>query len=319
MQNKNRMDLSYKLNINNQIRLKSNAKINLALDVVCKRADGYHDLNMIMQTLLLHDDIYMKKIDANKIKIITNLSYLPVDNKNLVYRAIEVMQQQFDLPGGIFVEMTKNIPVSAGLGGGSANCAAALVGMRKLYNLSITNKELCEIGMKLGADVPFLIMQGTALAQGIGERLTKLTPHPYVHVLLAKPNFNVSTPSVFGGIDIAKLPDNAEKLDQMMKNIKVRDVAGVATLFFNDLEQVTEAKYPIITDIKKMMIEYGAMNALMSGSGPTVFGYFKSKAQAIACHKALRTKGIKEVILTGTYNRRLYNKYSYQRGRYKWK
>lgn len=301
------------------MRLKSNAKINLALDVDHKRADGYHELNMVMQTLLLHDQIYMKKIEAEKIKIITNLSYLPVDQKNLVYRAIEVMQKTFDLPGGLFVEMYKQVPVSAGLGGGSANCAAALVGMRKLYDLDLSNRELCEIGAKLGADVPFLIMQGTALATGIGERLTRLTPHPYVHVLLAKPGFSVSTPSVFGSLDLNNLPSNGDKLNAMLGRIKARDLMGISQLFFNDLEQVTQERHPIIKEIKATMLQHGALNALMSGSGPTVFGYYRSKYQALKAYRVLRDKGIHDVILTGTYNRKTFSKYPYQRGRHKWK
>ena len=303
----------------NFVKLKSNAKVNLALDVAYKRNDGYHELNMVMQTLLLHDNMYMKKIDAKKIKIITNLSYLPVDNKNLVYRAIETMQKKFDLPGGVFVEIEKNIPVSAGLGGGSANCAAALVGIRKLYGLNITNRELCEIGATLGADVPFLIMQGTAFASGIGEKLTKLNPHPFVYVLLAKPNFNVSTPSVFGGLDLEALPNNDEKLEKMLDAIKTKDVQGIAKLFFNDLETVTQSRHPIIGEIKSAMIQAGALNAMMSGSGPTVFGYFKNKKDAMSCFRQLRQRGIRDVILTGTYNRKAYNKYPYQRGRYRWK
>jgi len=294
----------------NYINLKANAKINLALDVVCKRDDGYHDLSMIMQTLKLHDNILIKKSNRFKLKLITNLGWLPVDERNLVYKAISLIQQNYNVPCGVIVEIKKNIPVSAGLGGGSADCAAALIGMRRLFNLLIPNSELLQMAKTLGADVPYCLMQGTVLAQGIGDKLTKLENHPHVYVLLAKPNISVSTVGVFKSLDLQSI-DKRPNIDNMIKNIQLGNLVGITNNFCNVLENVTEVNFPIIKDIKSIMYHHGALGALMSGSGPTVFGYFENKSDAVATIKYLKLnkKSVREVYLTGIFNRA-------RRGRY---
>jgi len=285
------------------INLKANAKINLALDVINKREDGYHNLRMIMQTLRLHDEVFMKKISSSKLEIRTNIKQLPTDEKNLVYQAVDLIQRNYDV-GGVYVEITKNIPIAAGLAGGSADCAAALVGMKKLFNLRISNDELLDIGKSLGADVPYCIVQGTALAEGIGEKLTELPSHPSVLVLVVKPNISVSTASVFESLNfnnIEKRPD----IDKMIKDIENGDINSISSGFCNVLETVTETKYPIIQDIKKVMYNNNSIGALMSGSGPTVFGYFKTKEDACCAIKEIKLnmQGVKEIYLTGIFNR----------------
>lgn len=294
----------------NHINLKANAKINLALDVLGKREDGYHDMKMVMQTLKLHDTIFIKKFNKHKIKLVTNIKWLPVDEKNLVYKAIHLIQKNYNVNSGVFVEITKNIPVSAGLAGGSADCAAALIGMRRLFDLLIPNSELLEIAKSLGADVPYCLMQGTALAQGIGEKLIKISPHPPVYVVLAKPNISVSTASVFKSLDLSTLVVRPD-IDRMIKNIEAGNIEGICNGFCNVLETVTENNYPIIKNIKNIMIEKGAMGALMSGSGPTVFGYFKDKSDAYSAIRNIRLnlKNVKEIYLTGIFNRTRRGKY----------
>lgn len=290
----------------NFVTLRANAKINLALQVVGKRPDGYHDLRMVMQTLLLHDTLFIKKIDSDrKIKLVSNVSWLPTDNRNLVYRAIELLQETHNLPGGVFVEIGKHIPVAAGLGGGSADCAATLIGMRRLYNLNLSMAELRHIGKGLGADIPYLLTQGTALAEGIGERITRLTPHPFTYVLLAKPKFSVSTKAVFSRVHMEQIPDNSRKLTHMLRAIDSQSLHHITKNTFNDLEAITASRYPVIYDIKQAMVDHGATTAMMSGSGPTVFGYFRNKQQAHSAARYLKSQGIRDLYLTGIFNRKV--------------
>lgn len=287
------------------ISLRANAKINLALQVVGKRDDGYHDLRMIMQTLLLYDSIFIRKIDSTKrITMKTNVPWLPTDGRNLVYRAIDLIQKNYNTPGSIYAEIEKNIPVSAGLGGGSADCAAALIGMRRLYNINLSMTELRQIGKELGADIPYLLTQGTALVQGIGDDITRISPHPFIHVLLAKPKFNVSTKIVFSKVDISKIANNGYKIDKIIRAIENKNLNQVGRNLFNDLERVTSERHPIILDIKKVMLEHGAIGAIMSGSGPTVFGYYRTQKHAINAAKYLRSQGIRDLYLTGIFNRK---------------
>lgn len=291
----------------NYITLKANAKINLALNIINKREDGYHNLQTIMQTLLLHDNIFIKKIETPIIKITSNLPWLPVDERNLVYKAISVFRRNYNIKEGIYVELMKNIPVSAGLGGGSADCAATLIGMRRLFNVKLSINEMMQIGKQLGADVPYLISQGTSLAKGIGDELTALPPHPFVYVLLAKPKFSVSTSTAFKRIHNYPFVDKSVKINTITLALAKKDIHTVAKNLFNDLEVVTATRYPVVNQIKEIMLLNGSIGALMSGSGPTVFGYFLNKRQAISASKSLRsTVGIKEVILTGIFNRKKY-------------
>lgn len=264
-----------------QIGLKAYAKVNLGLDVLRKREDGYHEVRMIMQSVKLYDKLTMKKISKDEIILHTNLGYLPNNDKNLVYKAIQLMKDEYGLKQGVKAELDKRIPVAAGMAGGSTDAAAALVGMNQLFHLKLTRERLMELGARLGADVPYCVMRGTALSEGIGEILTPLDPMPSCWILIAKPGINVSTRFVYENLEADKLTYHPD-IDGMMEAIKRGELKGITDRLSNVLETVTEKKYPIISQIKQTMVDNGAMNSLMSGSGPTVFGIFDDKNKAFA-------------------------------------
>ncbi len=285
-----------------QIRLNARGKINITLDVIRKREDGYHDLSMIMQTVNLCDNIVISTTDTGNIEMTSNYSWLPCDERNLVYRAAALMKEKYNIKEGLKINLDKNIPVAAGMAGGSSDCAATLVGIRNMLKIKSSDKELMALGKTLGADVPYCILRGTALAEGIGEKLTQLPPFPDSILLIAKPPINVSTAAVFGSFDLSKVdkhPDN-EKMIELIKN---KDLQGICNNMCNVLESVTIKNYPIIDTLKKAMMDKGAMGALMSGSGPTVFGFFDNYDKALNALKFIRAKHhIKEIYITTVFN-----------------
>ena len=283
------------------IRLKARAKINLGLDVIGRRENGYHDVRMVMQTVGLYDRIIMTRIPEEEIRIKTNIGFLPVNENNLVYKAIMLMKNKYKLDGGIEVDLNKFIPVAAGMAGGSSDAASALFGMNRLYELNLPIGELMNIGVEIGADVPYCLMRGTALAEGIGEKLTRLPDMPFCHILIAKPPVNVSTKLVYEKLDNTDVKLHPD-IDGIIEAIKLKDVALVASRMGNVLESVTVPLYPVIDSIKKDMIEHGAINAMMSGSGPTVFGIFPDEQSMTACQQFLRQKGeARQVYTTETF------------------
>ena len=287
-----------------EISLKALAKINLGLDVLGKREDGYHEVRMVMQTIHLYDRVEIKKTRSPHIHVETNLYYLPVNEENLVYRAAKLMKDEFQIKEGVRIVLQKFIPVAAGLAGGSSDAAAVLVGMNRIFNLGLKQNKLMELGLKIGADVPFCIMRGTALAEGIGEKLTALPPMPKCPVLIAKPAISVSTKAVYEGL---KLYDGMEHpdIDGVMEGIQQKDLKGVASHMGNILETVTIPMYPVIEDIKKLMLENGALNAMMSGSGPTVFGLFPNEKEIRRAYEALKQSGLaKNVYTSDIHNNR---------------
>lgn len=287
-----------------EISLKALAKINLGLDVLGKREDGYHEVRMVMQTIHLYDRVEIKKTRSPHIHVETNLYYLPVNEDNLVYRAAKLMKDEFQIKEGVRIVLQKFIPVAAGLAGGSSDAAAVLVGMNRIFNLGLKQNKLMELGLKIGADVPFCIMRGTALAEGIGEKLTALPPMPKCPVLIAKPAISVSTKAVYEGL---KLYDGMEhpNIDGVMEGIQQKDLKGVASHMGNILETVTIPMYPVIEDIKKLMLENGALNAMMSGSGPTVFGLFPNEKEIRRAYEALKQSGLaKNVYTSDIHNNR---------------
>ena len=290
----------------NQIRLKALAKINLGLDVLRRKEDGYHEVKMIMQTIHLHDQIYIKKIEEDEIVIRTNLYYLPNNENNIAYKAAKMLKDEFDLPGGVSIQLKKVIPVAAGMAGGSADAAAVLFGMNKMYGLKLSMQELMDRGVKIGADVPYCIMRGTALAEGIGEKLTKLPAMPKCHILIAKPPINVSTKFVYENLHANDLkPEDHPNVDIQLEALKEGDLEKLVANMGNVLERVTVPEYPVINDIKKLMTDNGALGAMMSGSGPTVFGIFTSYAKAQEAYKAIEQSGLsKQIYLTTPYNQR---------------
>lgn len=288
----------------NTIMLKAYAKINLGLDVLGKREDGYHEVRMIMQTIRLYDKLNMKKLNKDEIIINTNLAYLPTNENNLVYRAIQMLKEEFNIKQGIYVELQKHIPVAAGLAGGSSDAAAALTGMNRLFQLKLTTTDLMQRAVKLGADIPYCILGGTALSEGIGEVLTPLAPMPKAYILIAKPPINVSTKYVYENLILDERTNHPD-IDGIMEAINSKDLCGVTNRLSNVLESVTIDKYPVIQEIKDTMIEFGAMNALMSGSGPTVFGVFEDLNLAKKAFYQLKVQGkAKQIYLTDIFNRK---------------
>ena len=221
-----------------QVGLKAYAKINLGLDVLRKREDGYHEVRMIMQSIKLYDKLTMKKTSKDEIVLHSNLGYLPNNDKNLVYKAIQLMKEEFGLTQGVKAELEKKIPVAAGMAGGSTDAAAALVGMNRLFRLELTKEKLMELGARLGADVPYCVLRGTALSEGIGEILTPLNPIPSCYILIAKPGINVSTRFVYENLEADKLSYHPD-IDGMMAAIDQGDLKGITDRLSNVLETVT--------------------------------------------------------------------------------
>lgn len=282
----------------NELKLKAMAKINLGLDVLRKREDGYHDLRMIMQSIYLYDQIELKKTKTPGIQVEVNLSYLPVGADNLVYRAAKLLMDEFGIQEGVHIRLQKYIPVAAGLAGGSSDAAAVLVGMNRMFELRLTQEELMKRGVKIGADVPYCIMRGTALAEGIGEKLTRLPNAPETYVLLAKPAIHVSTQFVYGNLKAGELTWHPD-IDGQIEAIRNGDLHAMAAKMGNVLETVTIPAHPVIQTIKDSMMENGAVNAMMSGSGPTVFGLFDDQQKAKAAYEHMMKSGLaKNVFLT---------------------
>lgn len=273
------------------MKLRALAKINLGLDVTGKRPDGYHEVRMIMQSIQMFDQLEIEKSGEPGIRIETNLSFLPCNENNLVYRAADLLMKEFDIRSGLDVKLTKFIPVAAGMAGGSSDAAAVLVGVNRMFGLGLSTRELMERGVKIGADVPYCIMRGTALAEGIGEKLTRLSPMPSCHVLIGKPGINVSTKFVYGNLDLKKVKTHPD-INAIRDAIERGDLHGVARNMGNVLELVTCPAYPVIEEIKELMMQEGALNAMMSGSGPTVFGLFDDQETAKKAYEKLRDSGL---------------------------
>lgn len=288
--------------MNNTVTLKALAKINLGLDVLGKRENGYHDVRMVMQTIYLYDNVTMEKTEEAGIQLECNLFYLPVDESNIAYKAAKLLMDEFDIKEGVHIVLDKHIPVAAGLAGGSANAAAVLVGMNRLFSLGLTQEELMERGVSLGADVPYCVMRGTVLAEGIGEVLTPLPPLPKCCVLIAKPGISVSTKTVYEKLDSQEIEEHPD-IDGILEGLKQGDLLKVASSMGNVLETVTIGDYPVIEQIKDAMKEAGALNAMMSGSGPTVFGIFDDRSKAKFAQQRIRELQIaKQVYIANVHN-----------------
>lgn len=271
----------------NSIELKSKAKINLSIDVLGKRDDGYHLVEMIMQTIDLYDVIKIKQLDTNDVVIKSNSSHIPLDNDNIVYKAIELLRQRFNINKGIEVFIEKNIPVAAGMAGGSSNAAAVLVGLNKIWKLNLTEQELQELGLKLGADVPYCISGKTALAEGIGEKLSYIKGLPKnISILICKPNLFVSTKDVYQGLDLNNV-GNRPNNKFLIECLEKKDIESLAKNMSNVLENVTSKIHKEINEIEEIMMANSALGSMMSGSGPTVFGLFDKYNNALKCKDIL--------------------------------
>lgn len=277
--------------------VKSYAKINLTLDVLGRMENGYHEIESIMQTINLFDLIIVDRTERG-IQIHTNLKFLPVNEKNIAYKAAALFFKRCRIRGGVKILIHKNIPVAAGLAGGSGNGAAVLAALNVLYNTFLPEEELLEMASELGADIPYCLTGGTMLAKGIGEKLSPMPALKKSIVLLAKPPINISTKTIYEYMDrveITKRPDT-EKMKQALAN---GDLPGVSENLCNVMEFATIHSAPVIRGIKEKMMMNGALGAVMSGSGPTVFGFFDDYKKAKISHDSF-SKLYKEVYLTYT-------------------
>lgn len=265
-----------------KIELKAYGKINIGLDVIRKREDGYHDLDMIMQTVGVYDDVIISReygTQTYEIEVSTDADILPNDKGNLAFMAAKVLMEAYDIKSKVKIHINKRIPIAGGMAGGSADCAAVLRGVNKLFQLGLTDEQLQEYGVKLGADVPYCIVGGTKRAQGIGEILTDLPTLPKCYVIIAKPDAFVSTKFVYSHIRPAQI-ENHPDIDGIIESIKAGDLYGMCEKIANVMEDVTIPEYPIIQKVKDILKSNGAVNALMSGSGPTVFGIYDDEEKA---------------------------------------
>ncbi len=283
------------------IQLKAMGKINLGLDVVRRREDGYHEVRMIMQTVNVYDKLQLTKKSEPGITVSTNLHFLPTNENNLVYKAAKLLMDEFPQITGVDISLKKNIPVAAGMAGGSTDAAAVLVGLNEMFELRLSQEDLMKRSVKIGADVPYCIMGGTALAEGIGEKLTRLPAAPQCHVLLAKPPVGVSTKYVYENLHANELkPEQHPDIDGQIRAIEQGDLYKMADIMGNVLETVTVAACPVIADIKTFMKEHGAINSMMSGSGPTVFGLYDNEEKAKEAYWALKETNMAAQVILST-------------------
>lgn len=284
------------------LKLEAYAKINLGLDVVRRLENGYHEVKMVMQTVGIGDTITLTKIGQG-ITVTTDSGEIPADENNLVYKVAKLLMETCNSKEGVKIHLEKRIPIAAGMAGGSTDAAAVFKGMNTLFELGLSTEELQKMAVKLGADIPYCIIGGTALAEGIGEKLTVLPAAPDCFLLVAKPDINVSTKYVYENLRLQELKKHPD-IDGMVEAIKASDAEGVIVRMDNVLQSVTEEKYPIISQLKEFMEENGAKKALMSGSGPTVFGIFEKEEDAVAAGEKLADKGIVKQIFVTTFQRK---------------
>ena len=287
-----------------EMTVKALAKINIGLDVTGVREDGYHLVRMIMQTVHMYDLVTVSKSAEAGITMKSNAKYLPTNDDNLCVKAAKLLAEEFDLKDGTQIRLSKRIPVAAGMAGGSSDAAAVLYGMNQIHGLGLSKKQLMERGVRIGADVPYCLMRGTALAEGIGEELTELSPMMRCPVLVAKPPISVSTKYVYEHLDAIENPKHPD-IDAMIADITVGDLHALGSHMGNILEDLTMQKYPVIAQIKDLMKANGAIVSMMSGSGPTVFGFFEDEATLQRAKSAVEASGLaNRVQCTTIYNNR---------------
>lgn len=279
------------------------AKINIGLDVLRRRADGYHEVKMIMQTVDIYDELVLERRKQPGIELRMDNSELPSGGDNLICRAADLLFREKEITGGVNISLTKRIPIAAGMAGGSADAAAALRGVNELFDLGYSLTELQALGVGLGADIPYCLAGGTMLSEGIGEILTPLPAPPAAHLVIAKPDINVSTAFVYGNLHADRLAWHPD-IDGMIAALQKGDLDGIIGRLGNVLETVTVKAHPVIEQIRELLRKQGAENALMSGSGPTVFGIFKEKETAARAAEAVeRGRLAKQIFVTTFYNR----------------
>ncbi len=284
-----------------KITIKTYGKINLYLEVIKKREDGYHELQMVMQSIGLYDKVSVQDREKDEILLYTNSSYIPTDEGNIAVQAAKLMKEAFQIDKGVEITIDKKIPVAAGLAGGSANAAGVLKGLNELWNLNLSEGKLRDLGLRLGADVPFSVMEGAAVAEGIGERLTPIPGLKNTWLVLCKPGISVSTPEVYKELDVSAL-ERKPLGKEFLTAIENRDLKSISKNMYNALESVTLKKHGVIEDIKKKMMQFNAIGTMMTGSGPAVFGIFKDQDKAKNAARNLK-KYHHQTYVVNTYNK----------------
>ncbi len=281
---------------------KAYAKINLGLDVTGKRADGYHIVRMIMQNVDLYDKLDFEENETGEIVLTASSPKIPTDDSNLICKVARQLQDKFDVKKGANINLVKRIPVAAGMAGGSTDGAATYLALNDLWNLGLSKKELCELAVSLGADIPYCIMGGTALAEGIGEELTAISDMPACTIVIAKPAIDVSTGWVYKELDSKEIVEHPD-IDGIRSAIEAKDLNKMCELIGNVLEPVTAGKYQEIEKIEKLLEDNGAIRAFMTGSGPTVFAIFDDDVKAKVAYNAVEKSGLApELFLSGPIN-----------------
>ena len=277
------------------MRLRAFAKINLGLDILRTREDGYQEVRMIMQTIQMYDVLEMKKVKKPGISLSVNYPYIPSDERNLVYKAAKLLMDEFQVKEGVDIRLEKFIPVAAGMAGGSSDAAAAMVGINHLFKLGLSEKDLMDRAVNIGADVPYCIMRGTALAEGIGEKLTRIAQVPDCYVLIGKPGIGVSTKTAYESLQLDKIQSHPD-IDGMIRDIENGNLLAMTDKMGNVFESGIIGKYPVIGEIKDLMEANGALKAMMSGSGPTVFGIFDDREKMEAAAAVLRQSNLAKTV-----------------------
>ena len=283
-----------------RITQKAYAKINIGLDVLRRREDGYHEVRMIMQTVDICDNLILERTAKSGILILTDKEELPVNQDNLIYKAADLLMKEKNITEGVSITLTKRIPIAAGMAGGSSDAAATMRGLNQLFELGYSTEELQKLGVRLGADIPYCIVGGTMLSEGIGEILNPLPTPPACHLVVAKPDINVSTKFVYENLHADSLTCHPD-IDGMIEALRTGNLQGITDRLGNVLETVTVREYPIIEQIKELMRQEGAANALMSGSGPTVFGIYTNRELAEQAAQAIEQKGMAKQVFVTTF------------------
>ena len=285
-----------------QTSQKAYAKINIGLDVLRRRSDGYHEVRMIMQTVDLCDDLLFEKTQQPGIVLKTNNDELPVNGDNLICKAAALLFRERGIKEGVKITLTKRIPIAAGMAGGRSDAAATMRGLNELFDMGYSMRELQALGVTLGADIPYCLVGGTMLSEGIGEILTPLPAPPVCHLVVAKPDINVSTGFVYGNLHADTLTEHPD-IEGMIEALKTGSLQGITDRLGNVLETVTVKEYPVIEELKELLWSKGAENALMSGSGPTVFGIFVNREEAEKAASAIKEQGLAgQIYVTGFCN-----------------
>ena len=283
-----------------RITQKAYAKINIGLDVLRRREDGYHEVRMIMQTVDICDNLILERTAKSGILILTDKEELPVNQDNLIYKAADLLMKEKNITEGVSITLTKRIPIAAGMAGGSSDAAATMRGLNQLFELGYSTEELQKLGVRLGADIPYCIVGGTMLSEGIGEILNPLPTPPACHLVVAKPDINVSTKFVYENLHADSLTYHPD-IDGMIEALRTGNLQGITDRLGNVLETVTVREYPIIEEIKELMRQEAAANALMSGSGPTVFGIYTNQELAEQAAQAIEQKGMAKQVFVTTF------------------